>query len=67
MKQAKYDATEPTKPRSASFVGFVAWESSESQQEQGGWQAVTKEHGKPLPADLERFILLAELSGGSGG
>jgi hypothetical protein len=29
-------------------------------------RAVTEEHGKVLPADLEWFILLAELSGGSG-
>jgi hypothetical protein len=27
---------------------------------------VTEEHGKVLPAALERFILLVELSGGSG-
>jgi hypothetical protein len=33
----------------------------------GLFQAVKEEHGKALPADLERFILLAELSGGSGG
>ena len=29
-------------------------------------RAVTEEHGKVLPAALERFILLVELSGGSG-
>jgi len=30
------------------------------------WTAVKEERGKILSADLERFILLTEVSGGSG-
>ncbi len=54
LNKAKHDATEPTELRSASFVGFVAWEFSESEQDSARQGQDAKGHALPSSGNGKR-------------